>query len=104
MRRVEKGQEEKSLARKVEKERRREDVAKRMEKFQERYPFYFQEDKIKFPIEDKLLFIYKELFEVTEPVRPKPTSHPLIPAPLLADLLQIENFFSTFSQELGVFG
>jgi len=69
-----------------------------MEKFQERYPFYFQEDKIKFPIEDKLLFIYKDLFEAPEIPRPKPTSHSTIPAPLLADLLQIENFFSTFSQ------
>ena len=33
-----------------------------MGEFQDRFPFYFQDDKIKYPIEDKLLFIYKELF------------------------------------------
>jgi hypothetical protein len=59
---------------------------------------------VKFPIEDKLLFIYRELFEVSEIARPKPTSHPLIPPPLLADFLQIENFFSTFREELVAFG
>ena len=69
-----------------------------MGQFQERYPYYFQEDKIKFPIEDKLLFIYKEIFDISEPGKPKPINHPLIPAPLLADFLQIENFFSTFSE------
>ena len=67
-----------------------------MGEFQERYPYYFQEEKVKFPIDDKLLFIYKELFEITEVGRPKPKAHPLIPTHLLADFLQIENFFSTF--------
>jgi len=35
-----------------------------MNDFEERYPYYFQDNKIKFPIEDKLLFIYSELFEI----------------------------------------
>jgi hypothetical protein len=72
--------------------------------FQERYPYYFQEDKIKFPIEDKLLFIYRELFEITETPRIRPQPHPLIPASSLADFLQIENFFSTFREELKGYG
>lgn len=63
-----------------------------------RYPYYFQEDRIKFPIEDKLLFIYRELFEFAETPKPAPQQHDLIPAGLLGDFLQIENFFSTFRE------
>lgn len=69
-----------------------------MQFFQERFPYYFQEDKIKFPIEDRLLFLYRELFDLSEATRPRPTPHPHIPAPLLSDYLQIENFFSTFRE------
>ena len=69
-----------------------------MGEFQERYPYYFQEDRLKFPIEDKLLFIYKDLFEISEVARPRPIAHPLIPTPKLGDLLQMENFFSTFKE------
>ena len=59
---------------------------------------------MRFPIEDKLLFIYKELFEISETPRPKPISHSIIPTELLGDFLQIENFFSTFQEELVAFG
>ena len=62
---------------------------KKMGEFQDRYPYYFQEDKIKFPIEDKLLFIYKEVFEINENPKPIPVSHPLISSDLLGDFLQI---------------
>lgn len=75
-----------------------------MGEFQERYPYYFQEDKVRYPIEDKFLFIYKDLFEIAEAPRPKPIPHPLIPSTILADFLQIENFFSTFKEELVAFG
>lgn len=60
-----------------------------MHEFQLRYPYYFQEDKIRFPIEDKLLFIYRELFEFAETPKPRPQTHPLIPTQLLAQFLQI---------------
>ena len=57
--------------------------------FQERYPFYVQEEKVKFPIEDKLLFIYRDIFEASENSRLRPAPHPVIPTPLLADFLQV---------------
>lgn len=75
-----------------------------MGEFQERYPYYFQDEKVRYPIEDKLLFIYKDLFEINETPKPKPKCHPLIPSNMLADFLQIENFFSTFQEELVAFG
>lgn len=46
----------------MEKEKRREEQIKLLAAFQERYPYYFQDDRIRFPIEDKLLFIHRELF------------------------------------------
>lgn len=90
--------------RKIEKEKKKTEILKKMNDFQERYPYYFQDSRIKFPIEDKLLFIYKELFEVTEVFKLKPVSHPLIPSYLLGEMLQIENFFSTFKEELVAYG
>lgn len=75
-----------------------------MGQFQDRYPYYFMEDKIRYPIEDKLLFIYRELFQIVESPKPKPIQHTVIPSELLADLLQIENFFSTFKEELVGYG
>jgi hypothetical protein len=53
------GGEERAAGKRLEKEKRREEQQKKMHEFQARYPYYFQEDKIKFPIEDKLLFIYR---------------------------------------------
>jgi hypothetical protein len=40
------------------------------------------------------------LFEFGEAPKPAPAPHKVVPTPLLADFLQIENFFSTFQEEL----
>lgn len=40
------------------------------------------------------------MFEFAEAPKPTPQQHDLIPATLLGDFLQIENFFSTFREEL----
>lgn len=45
-------------------------------------------DKIKFPIEDKLIFIYRDYFEPTE-AKPLPTDHPIIPSKYLGDFMEI---------------
>ena len=53
---------------KVEKEKKKEIYNKKLQEFFERYPFFNQDGKVKFPIEDKLLFIYKDVFEINEPM------------------------------------
>ena len=58
----EKIQTEKAAQKRIEKEKKKDESNKTLEKFKEKYPFYISEDKIKFPIEDKLLFIYRDFF------------------------------------------
>lgn len=54
----------KSTQKKIDKEKKKDESNRVLEQFKDKYPFYVGEgEKIKFPIEDKLLFIYKEYFE-----------------------------------------
>ena len=54
---------------------------------------------MKFPIEDKLLFIYRDYFEPSEN-KPIPANHPLIPKEHLGDFMELENFIVSFGREL----
>lgn len=48
----------------MEKERKKDECTRTLKVFSEKYPYYLSEDeKIKYPIEDKLLYIYREYFE-----------------------------------------
>lgn len=88
----------KALQKKIEKQKKRGESNRVLEKFKEKYSFYVGEgDKIRFPIEDKLLLFYKEYFESSE-VKIVPTEHPLIPGKNLGDLLEIENFIASFGK------
>lgn len=71
--------------------------------FKSKYDYYFgTSGRIKYPIDDKLLFIYEEFFgESTVP--PAPTHHPTIPSQLLGDFLELENFLSSFREEIAEF-
>ena len=82
----------------MEKEKKKDESNKTLEKFKEKYPFYISEDKIKFPIEDKLLFIYRDFFEPSEN-KPIPTDHPIIPCELVGDFMELENFIVSFNKE-----
>ena len=52
-------------------------------------------EEIQYPIEDKLLFIYNEYFNIPE-LKTTPTDHPMIPPELLGKFLELENFIATY--------
>lgn len=76
---------------KLDKEKKKDESNKTLEKFSDKYPYYISENnKIKYPIEDKLLFIYRDYFEPNENARAcfsPPVDHPIIPSKYLGDFL-----------------
>ena len=66
-------------------------------------PFYFNEmNKYNTLIEDKLLFIYEDFFNIPD-LKTAPIDHPLIPSLVPGEIFRTLKLIVTYDKEIGFF-